>query len=192
MLPRQISLTYIVTSASKSITDLHLLVADVGQVAAVGGLGRVLRVDVEVLEHDGLAERRLVVDPRAALAVAAGADLEVEGAVDLVLLGAEDGGQVLRHPELEPEPLPLPLFGKRKLMKLSFRFSGNICDQSLRKEYNTNRKKNVQIYQVVLNAKCFKFQTKNVILYKFRLFKDKIILTWVVTNFDDPLTQVKN
>ena len=141
MLPRQISLTYIVTSASKSITDLHLLVADVGQVAAVGGLGRVLRVDVEVLEHDGLAERRLVVDPRAALAVAACADLEVEGAVDLVLLGAEDGGQVLRHPELEPEPLPLPLFGKRKLMKLSFRFSGNICDQSLRKEYNTNRKK---------------------------------------------------
>jgi hypothetical protein len=29
--------------------------------------------------------------------MAAGADLEVEGAVDAVLLGAEDGGQVLRH-----------------------------------------------------------------------------------------------
>ena len=69
--------------------------------AAVGGLGRVLRVDVEVLQHDGLAEGGLVVDPGAALAVAARADLEVEGAVDLVLLRAEDGGQVLRHPQAE-------------------------------------------------------------------------------------------
>ena len=34
---------------------------------------------------------------RAAVAVAAGSDFVVEGAVDLVLLGAEDGGEVVRH-----------------------------------------------------------------------------------------------
>lgn len=34
---------------------------------------------------------------RAAVAVAAGTDFVVEGAVDLVLLGAEDGGEVVRH-----------------------------------------------------------------------------------------------
>lgn len=34
---------------------------------------------------------------RAAVAVAAGSDLVVEGAVDLVLLGAEDGGEVVGH-----------------------------------------------------------------------------------------------
>ena len=87
------------------MSDLHLLVAHVCQVAAVRRLGRVLRVDVQVLQHDGLAERRLVVDPGAPLSVAARADLEVEGAIDLVLLSAEDGGQVLGHREpLEVEP----------------------------------------------------------------------------------------
>jgi hypothetical protein len=35
--------------------------------------------------------------PAAAVAVAAGADLVVEGAVDLVLLGAEDGGEEVGH-----------------------------------------------------------------------------------------------
>lgn len=34
---------------------------------------------------------------RAAVAVAACADLVVEGAVDFVLLGAEDGGEVVGH-----------------------------------------------------------------------------------------------
>lgn len=34
---------------------------------------------------------------RAAIAVAAGADLVVEGAVDFVLLGTEDGGEVVGH-----------------------------------------------------------------------------------------------
>ena len=34
---------------------------------------------------------------RAAVAVAAGADLVVEGTVDFVLLGAEDGGEVVGH-----------------------------------------------------------------------------------------------
>jgi hypothetical protein len=35
--------------------------------------------------------------PAAAVAVAAGANLVVEGAVDLVLLGAEDGGEEVGH-----------------------------------------------------------------------------------------------
>ena len=61
---------------------LHLLVGDVGQVAAVGRLGRVLRVHVQVLQHDRLAECGLVVQPGATLAMPACADLEVEGAVD--------------------------------------------------------------------------------------------------------------
>lgn len=39
----------------------------------------------------------LDVFPRAAVAVAAGADFVVEGAVDLVLLSAEDGGEVVGH-----------------------------------------------------------------------------------------------
>ena len=116
--------------SGKRTTNLHLLVAHVRQVAAVRGLGRVLRIDVEVLQHDGLAERRLVVDPRAALAVTAGADLEVEGAIDLVLLRAEDGGQVLRH----PERLLCLLFGKRKRRNRNYlskclRFTGNNCYQ---------------------------------------------------------------
>ena len=81
--------------------DLHLLVADVGQVAAIGGLGGVLRIDVEVLQNDGLAEGGLIVDPGAALTVSAGANLEVEGAVDFVLLSAENGGEVLRHDETQ-------------------------------------------------------------------------------------------
>jgi hypothetical protein len=34
---------------------------------------------------------------RASVAVAAGADFVVEGAVDLVLLGTEDGGEVVGH-----------------------------------------------------------------------------------------------
>ena len=77
---------------------LHLLVSDAGgEVAAVGRLGGVLGIDVEVLDHQGLGEGRLVVDAAAAVAVPAGADLEVEAAVDLILLRAEDGGEVLGH-----------------------------------------------------------------------------------------------
>ena len=112
----------------KGKADLHLLVADVGQVAAVGGLGRVLRVDVKILQHDGLAEGGLVVDPGTSLAVAAGADLEVEGAIDLVLLGTEDGGQVLRHPEAELFSL-LTFLIFRLTADEYLRFTGNICDQ---------------------------------------------------------------
>ena len=53
------------------IVLLHLLIGNIGQMAPVGGFGRVLRVDVEVLQQDGLRERRLVVDPRTSLTVGA-------------------------------------------------------------------------------------------------------------------------
>ena len=57
------------------IVLLHLLIGNIGQMAPVGGFGRVLGVDVEVLQQDGLRERRLVVDPRTSLAVRASASL---------------------------------------------------------------------------------------------------------------------
>lgn len=53
------------------------------------------------LVHVGQQQRgtdgRAVVQARAAVTVAASADLEIEGAVDAILLCAEDGSQVLRH-----------------------------------------------------------------------------------------------
>jgi len=65
---------------------LHLLVSHVGQVRPIGRLGRVLGIDVQVLKHNRLRERRLVVQPGAAVTVTASANLEKEGTVDLVLL----------------------------------------------------------------------------------------------------------
>mmetsp|Transcript_32089 Transcript_32089/g.84007 ORF Transcript_32089/g.84007 Transcript_32089/m.84007 type:complete len:806 (-) Transcript_32089:83-2500(-) len=56
------------------------------------------RRHVHVLEQDRLAEDGAVVDARAAIAVAAGTHLQVEGAVDLVLLSAKDLCEMLRHP----------------------------------------------------------------------------------------------
>ncbi len=44
-----------------------------------------------------LRESWLVVDPRASVPVGAGAHLEVEGAIHLVLLRAKNTGQILRH-----------------------------------------------------------------------------------------------
>jgi hypothetical protein len=50
-----------------------------------------------VLQQDGLREDGPVVDATTTVTVPAGAHLEVEWAVDLVLLGAEDLGEVLSH-----------------------------------------------------------------------------------------------
>lgn len=60
-------------------------------------LGIVRWVLVQVWQEDGLRVGRLDVFARAAVAVAAGADLIVEGAVDLVLLRSEDGCEVVGH-----------------------------------------------------------------------------------------------
>jgi len=60
-------------------------------------LGVVRRVLVQVGHEDRLRVRGLDVLAGAAVAVAAGADLEVEGAVYFVELRAEDGGEEGRH-----------------------------------------------------------------------------------------------
>ena len=60
-------------------------------------LGVVGRVLVEVGEQDGLRIRGLDVFPRAAIAVAAGADFVVERTVDFVLLRAENGREIVGH-----------------------------------------------------------------------------------------------
>lgn len=52
---------------------------------------------VHVGEEDGGADGGLGVEPRAAIAMPASSDLEVEGAVHSVLLGPENRRQVLRH-----------------------------------------------------------------------------------------------
>lgn len=64
---------------------LHLLVGHVGhQMTAIRGLGRVLRVHVQILQQHRLREGGLVVDARAPVPVTAGSDFEVERAVDSV------------------------------------------------------------------------------------------------------------
>jgi hypothetical protein len=60
-------------------------------------LGVVRRVLVEVREEDSLRVRRLDMFAGTAVAVAVGADFVVEAAVDFVLFGAEDGGEVVCH-----------------------------------------------------------------------------------------------
>lgn len=65
------------------IMFLHLLIGDVGhQMRSIRRLGGILRVDVQILEKYCLREGWFVVDPRAPIAVAAGANLKVKRAVD--------------------------------------------------------------------------------------------------------------
>ena len=60
-------------------------------------LGVVRRVLVEIGQEDGLRVGRFDMFSRAAVAVSAGADFVVEGAVDLVGFGTEDAGEVVGH-----------------------------------------------------------------------------------------------
>ena len=55
---------------------------------------------VEVGQEDGLRVGGLDVFSRTSITVSTGADLVVEGTVDFVLLGAEDGGEVVGHVEM--------------------------------------------------------------------------------------------
>ena len=57
----------------------------------------VVRALVHVGEEECGADGGAVVDARATVSMPACPDLEVEGAVHPVLLGAEDGSEVLRH-----------------------------------------------------------------------------------------------
>ena len=74
------------------IVLLHLLVGHSlpGHVTAISSFSRVLRVNVEVLENNSLAESGFVVDPTAPVTVTTGSYLEIKAAVDFVLLCAED------------------------------------------------------------------------------------------------------
>jgi len=75
---------------------LDLPVAHISKVGAIGGFSRVLLAHVHVAHHDGLAVLWFVVLAGAAIAVPTSARLDVEGAVDAILLRAVDGGEVLR------------------------------------------------------------------------------------------------
>ncbi len=55
------------------------------------------RVLVHMLEHQGLADRRLVVDALAAVTVAACPHLKEEGTINLVHLRPVDPGQPISH-----------------------------------------------------------------------------------------------
>ena len=68
------------------------MVLQLGRVHLV--LRVVRRVLVQVRQQYRLRVRRFDVLARTPVAVPAGADLVVEGAVDFVLFGAEDGGKV--------------------------------------------------------------------------------------------------
>lgn len=63
----------------------------------VDARGNHVRAVVHVGEEKRGGDGGAIVETRTAVAVSAGADLEIEGAVNAVLLGTEDGGQVLRH-----------------------------------------------------------------------------------------------
>ena len=64
---------------------------------SISCLGRVLRIDVQVLEDDGLAEGGLVVDPAASVSVPAGSNLKLEAAVDFVLFCPKYRGEIFCH-----------------------------------------------------------------------------------------------
>lgn len=102
-------LTVIIVVADDDLLELAILAHLAPEVLVEGvkvhlqllcvklGLGVVGGVLVEVGEQDGLRVGGLDMLARAAVTVAACTDLVVEGAVDLVLLSAEDGGEVVRH-----------------------------------------------------------------------------------------------
>lgn len=79
----------------------HVLVESIKVVLQLAGVHPILGIESRILVHvghqDGLRVRRLDVFPRASVAVSAGADFVVEGAIDLVLLGAENGCEVVGH-----------------------------------------------------------------------------------------------
>ena len=70
---------------------LHLLVAHrLSQMASISSFGRILWVDVEVLDDQGLRECWLVMNSATPVPMPASPDLEVEAAVHLILLCPKD------------------------------------------------------------------------------------------------------
>jgi hypothetical protein len=107
--PRKPGLTVIVVVTDNQFLEFtifahfapYVLVESIEVVLQLAGvhlvLGIVGRVLVHVGHEDGLRVGGLHVFARASVAVTACADLVVEGAVNLVLLGTENGGEVVGH-----------------------------------------------------------------------------------------------
>lgn len=107
--PRESELTIIVIITDNQFLEFavfahlapHVLVKGVEVVLQLARvhlvLGVVGRVLVHVGHEDSLRVRGLHMLARAAVTVAACTDLVVEGAIDLVLLGTENGGEVVGH-----------------------------------------------------------------------------------------------
>ena len=85
--------------APEVLVESVKVVLQLGRVHLV--LGVVGGVLVEVRQQDCLRVGRLDVLARAAVAMPAGPNFVVEGAVDFVLLGAKDGGKIVGHAEFE-------------------------------------------------------------------------------------------
>lgn len=79
----------------------HVLVESIKVVLQLAAVHPVLGIERWILVHvghqDGLRVGWLDMFPRAPVAVSAGADFVVEGTIDLVLLGAENGCEVVGH-----------------------------------------------------------------------------------------------
>lgn len=100
------------------------VVLQLGRVHLVFGVvGGVL---VQVGEEDGLRVRGLDVFAGTAVAVTAGTDFVVEGAVDLVGFGAEDGGEVVGHFRWGGR-VEVGRFGWDRLLELSVRMVPKAC-----------------------------------------------------------------
>lgn len=107
--PRESKLTVIIVITNNQFLEFaifahlapYVLVESVEVILQLAGvhlvLGIVGRILVHVGHEDGLRVRGLHVFARAAVAVTACADLVIEGAIDLVLLGTENGGEVVGH-----------------------------------------------------------------------------------------------
>jgi hypothetical protein len=109
---RRLKLTIIVIVTHHNLLDLAVLahlapeilvesvkmVLDLARIHLV--LGVVCRVLVEIRQENCLRVGRLDMLARASIPVATGSDFVVEGAVDLVLLGTEDGSEVVSHGEI--------------------------------------------------------------------------------------------
>jgi len=102
-------LTIIVILANNQLLQLavlahlapHVLVESIKVVLQLAAVHPVLGIEGGILVHvghqDGLRVGWLDMFPRAPVTVSAGADFVVKGAIDLVLLGTENGCEVVGH-----------------------------------------------------------------------------------------------
>lgn len=106
---KPISLTIIVILANHQLLHLavlahltpHILIKGIEMVLQLTGVHAVLRVEGGILVHvrhqDGLGVRGLDMLPGATIAMPAGTDLVVKGAIDLVLFRTENRREIVGH-----------------------------------------------------------------------------------------------